>query len=177
MGEDMQLDQDEIRSYEQRAFFQRTEYPQNNPVVIFFAVLAAIIVSWIVREAYIEWQVQRALTLFNQQMQNLNAQSQQRFQNLQIQSEAARIAAQERVRLEMEEKEQQKLAAIQLENDKHAQQIAIIQEKDAKELAWTKFYNPTRGCESENPDRDAIKCGNDYIKARKRFESGWIYMP
>jgi len=171
----MQLDQDEIKSYEQRAFFEKKENTELSPVTIFFAVLGAILVSWVIRQAYIEWQVQRALTVFNQQMQIMNAQSQQELQRFQIQSEAARAAAQERVRLEMEAKEQQKLAAIQLENDKRAQELAVIQEKEAKEVAWKRFYNPIRGCESENPNRDAIKCGNDYIKARKRFESGWFY--
>lgn len=172
----MQLDQDEVASYAQRAFFEKKETTALSPATIFFSVLGAILVSWVVREAYIEWQVQRALIVFNQQIQIMNAQSQQELQHFQLQSEAARAAAQERVRIEMEAKEQQRLAAAQLDNDKRKQALAVIQEKEAKEVAWKKFYSPIRGCESENPNRDAIKCGNDYIKARRRFELAWIYI-
>jgi hypothetical protein len=41
----MQLDKDELRDYEQRAFFEKKEVSETNPLNIFFAVLAAILVS------------------------------------------------------------------------------------------------------------------------------------
>lgn len=55
----MQLDQDEVRGYEQRAFFEKKDFKDLNPLSIFFAVLAAILVSWFIREAYVEWQLRQ----------------------------------------------------------------------------------------------------------------------
>lgn len=171
----MKLDKDELRDYEQRAFFEKKEVSETNPLNIFFAVLAAILVSWFIRELYLEWQIRRALTIFNEQMQIVNQQTQQQLQQIQINSEYQRAKAQEKARLEFEYKEQQRRLAIEQENQIHAQQMAIVEEKNAKESAWKRFYKPTLGCESENQNRDVIKCGNDYIKERRRFESGWIF--
>ena len=173
----MQLDPDEIRNYEQRAFFEKKEVHEVNPWSIFIAVLAAILVAWFIHEMYLEWQIRRALTIFNEQMEVVNRQTQQQFQEIQIRNEYQQAKEMERVRLESEYKEQQRRLVIERENQIHAQKMAVVEEKNAKETAWGKFYKPTLGCGSENPNRDAIKCGNDYIRERKRFESGWIYIP
>ena len=67
----MQLEPDEIRSYQQDSFFnQNTKKPNEvNPFTIFLSVLAAILFAWFIREAYIEWQVKQALSFFDQAMQ------------------------------------------------------------------------------------------------------------
>lgn len=169
----MQLDKEDIRSYEQRKFLDSPEKQEVNPLSIFFAVLAAILVSWLIREAYLEWQVRQAVEVFNQQMQIINAQSQQQMQNIQLQSEAMRAKAEEDARAKVAELRQQKLAAQQLDNEKRNAIDAAIDERIKKEEAWTATYKPVRGCEKDNPNRDAIKCGNDYAKAHRQFEASW----
>jgi hypothetical protein len=71
----LQLDPDEIRDYRQEAFFNENKSKALSPVSIFLAVLAAILVSWFIREAYVEWQIKQALEVFNQQMNVMNQQS------------------------------------------------------------------------------------------------------
>ena len=169
----MQLDKEDIRSYEQRKFLDSPEKQDLNPLSIFFAVLAAILVSWLIREAYLEWQVRQAVEVFNQQMQIINAQSQQQMQNIQLQNEEMRAKAEEDARAKAEELRQQKLAAQQLDNDKRNAIVAEIEERSKKEEAWAEAYKPVKGCEKDRPDRDAIKCGNDYAKAHRQFEASW----
>lgn len=169
----MQLDKEDIRSYEQRTFLDAPQKKEVNPVSIFFAVLAAIIVSWLIREAYVEWQVRQAVEVFNQQMQVINAQSQQQMQSIQLQNEAMKAKAEQEADAKEEELRQQKLAAQQLDNDKRNAIAAAIDERTKKEEAWSSAYKPISGCEKDSPDRDTIKCGNDYAKAHRQFELSW----
>lgn len=169
----MQLDKEDIRSYEQRVFFESPPKNEVNPVSIFFAVLAAILVAWFIRAAYVEWQVRQALAAFNQQMQIINEQSQQQLKNIQLQNEAMRAKAEENARLKAAELRQQKFAAQQLDFEKRTLVVNQINEHARKEEAWNEAYKPVRGCEKDNPDRDIIKCGNDYAKARRQFEASW----
>src|SRR5687768_4685250 len=98
----MQLDKDEVRNYEQRAFFEKDDKQEVNPMTIFFAVLAAILVSWFIRELYLEYQIRRALSVFNEQMEVINQQTQQQIQEIQIRNEFNQAKAQEKARLEFE---------------------------------------------------------------------------
>ena len=50
----------------------------------------------------------------------------------------------------------------------------MINERAKKDEAWKVFYKPTKGCEADNPNRETVKCGNDYIKAHDRFEASWL---
>jgi len=169
----MQLDKEDIKSYQQRTFFDAPPKNEVNPISIFLAVLAAILVAWFIRAAYIEWQVRQALEIFNQQMQIINAQSQQQMRNIQLRNEAMREKTEERIRLQAEELRQQKLAAQQIDFEKRAAIENKINERSKKEEAWAESYKPARGCEKDNPDRDALICGNDYAKARRHFEATW----
>ena len=169
----MQLDKEDIRSYEQRTFLEAPQKKEVNPLSIFFAVLAAILVSWLIREAYVEWQVRQAIEVFNQQMQIIDAQSQQQMQSIQLQNQAMKANAEENARAKQEELRQQKLAAQQLDNDKRNAIAAAIEERTKKEEAWALTYKPIKECEKDNPNRDAIKCGNDYAKAHRQFELSW----
>lgn len=169
----MKLDPDELRTYRQDSYFDKKESNETNPITIFFAVLGAILVSWVIREAYVEWQVRQALTMFNQQMAIINDQSQRSIQNMQIQSQAYQEAANQRAQIEQEKIEQKKLDALQLERDKKAAIMAEIDLKNKKDQDWNAFYKPIKGCESSNDNKDLMKCGNDYARAKKAFEAQW----
>ena len=169
----MQLDKDEMSSYDQRAFFEKKQTTETNPFTIFLAVLAAILVSWLIREAYLEYQINQVVKVFNQQIQVIDAQTQAQVQQMQLRNEASKAENERLTRIRQEEQEQQKIAKIQIENEKRAKVIADINERAEKDEAWKLFYKPTKGCEPDNPNRDPIKCGNDYIKAHNRFEATW----
>lgn len=55
----MQLDKEDKLNYVQRTFFEKKESIELNSLTIFFAVLAAILVSWLIRIAYIGWQLRQ----------------------------------------------------------------------------------------------------------------------
>ena len=169
----MQLDPDELRSYRQDSYFDKKQSNETNPMAIFFAVLGAILVAWIIREAYVEWQVRQALAIFNQQMATINEQSQRSLENIQIQSQAYQEAANQRARIEQAKIEQKKLDELQLERDRKAAIAAEVDLKIKKEQDWEAFYKPIKGCESSNDHKDLMKCGNDYAKAKKSFEAQW----
>lgn len=169
----MQLDKEDTRSYEQRAFFEKKESNDLNPLNIFFAVLAAILVSWFIREAYIEWQLRQVVSVFNQEIKVITDQTQQQMRSNQLKSEAMRLEAEEQARVKAEEDMQKKIAAHQIELDKRSAAASEVDARVRKEESWANFYKPIKGCEKDNPDREAVKCGNDYIKSRNRFEQSW----
>lgn len=169
----MQLDPDELRTYRQSSYFDEKKSNETSPIAIFFAVLGAILVSWLIREAYVDWQVRKALTIFNQQMAIISEQSQRSMENIQLQSQAYQDAANQRAIIEEEKLHQKKLYELQLERDKKAAIMAEIDMKNKKEKDWIAFYKPIKGCESSNENKDLMKCGNDYAKAKKAFEAQW----
>lgn len=76
---------------------------------------------------------------------------------------------------------QQQAAEEQLKRQQiEAQQAAIKAQSDAqqaqadeairKEKAWEKYY--ARSSECDRPE-NSVRCGNEYIRAKKRFESYW----
>lgn len=42
-----------------------------------------------------------------------------------------------------------------------------------KELAWEKFYKKSKTCGHPLTTADLVECGNEYMRARKRFEAAW----
>lgn len=169
----MQIGKEDLRTYEQRAFFEKKDAISLSPFSIFLAVLGAIIMSWVIRQAYLEWQIHQAVAVFNQQMQTISAQSNAQFQSIQLQNVARRTAEEEKIRFNAEVLEKQRLDTIQADNENRARVAAAIDEQARKERAWKSFYKPIVGCGAENPNRETVKCGNDYIKAHKHFEASW----
>lgn len=176
----MQLDKEDEERYRQRAFFEKKPAESLNPMSIFFAVLAAILVSWFLHQLYMEWQLRRALTIFNQQMEistrqsqrelrSIQRQSQAQFREMQLSNQARVEALAEQSRRREETRVRQNLAEIQ----RNIEIEATRKSEANKEILWKVFYKPSPGCEAENPNRELIKCGNDYINARRRFETSW----
>lgn len=151
----MKLDKEDIDSYYQRQFFNEPKSPKINGTTIFFAVVAAIIFCWFLKGMYEEWQIRRAIAILNEQIAVTEARNEQRI----------RLRA-----------EQNQLLRIQKHKAELEQQVvfeAQMAAKNAKEVARKAFYKPVSGCESDNPNRELIKCGNDYARANKQFEENW----
>ncbi|MEY3747119.1 MAG: hypothetical protein RL194_578 [Pseudomonadota bacterium] len=164
----MKLDDEDTRNYQQRMFFENEEKKRTHVdgITIFIAVLAAIIVAWLIRDAYINWQTEKALKQLSLQLAISAEQSQKQLRQLQLQREYANAKAREKAQLEAKAKQQQELMI-------RAQKAAAIKNMGEKEKAWDLYYKPAAGCESSNLNRETIKCGNDYIRARKKFEDEW----
>ena len=169
----MQLEPDEIRSYQQDSYFnQNTKKPKEvNPFTIFLSVLAAILFAWFIRAAYVEWQVRQVLEVFNQEIQLVNEQSHRNIERIRQQSITAQEAANERQRQAEVVAYQHKLALHQQELAKQAEKEAEIEARSNKADAWLGFYKPSKACESEN--KNIINCGNEYARAKNKFETQW----
>ena len=170
----MQLEPDEIRNYQQDSFFnQNTKKPNEvNPFTIFLSVLAAILFAWFIREAYFDWQVKQALSFFDQAMQLEKKQSQRNMEQIHQQLIAAQEAANERQKQAEVAAYQHKLALHQQELAKQAKKEAEIEVRSNKADAWLVFYKPSKACESEN--KNMINCGNEYARAKNKFETQWV---
>ncbi len=162
----MKLDKDDVDSYYQRKFFDEPKSSTLNGTTIFFAVVGAIIFCWFLKGIDEEWQIRRALAIFNEQMAITESQTKNELRKIQIQNE-------ERLRLHAEQIERLKIQKHEAELEQQAIFEAQLAAKNAKETARKSFYKPVAGCESENPDRDLIKCGNDYARANRKFEENW----
>jgi len=166
----LQLDTDEIRDARQYAFLNSKESNKTEPFNIFLAVLAAILVAWFIRAAYVEWQLKRTLETFNQQMAVVNANLQRDMELSQIRS---RAEVEERARVQQEKDYQQRLAKHQLALAKQAAIDQAINERDRKAQAWADYYKPVKGCEPSNDNKDLMLCANDHARAKKNFETQW----
>jgi hypothetical protein len=163
----MKLEPDEIRNYQQDAFFESQNSTDNNlnPFTVFVAVLAAILVAWLVREAYLEWQINRALLVFNQQMEMVGKQSQ-------LQAQAIQKAMQDSLLRQQQEANQQRIAQHQLEIERQAAISAQIEERNKRSQAWENYYKPSAECINDN-GQNLMKCANEHAKAKKDFEAQW----
>ncbi|MFT5719285.1 MAG: hypothetical protein ACI9T7_003498 [Oleiphilaceae bacterium] len=156
----MKLDRDDIPKHHLRnSFFDKPETKNVDGFTIFIAVLAAISVAFFLRAAYNEWQLRQAVEMFSQRLVATQKHNQQRIE----------VNKKERE----EQAFQQKMAKYRVEQSKQAAISAGIQERKAKVEAWENFYKPIKGCESTNDDKDLIKCGNDHLRAKAKFEKLW----
>ena len=53
-----------------------------------------------------------------------------------------------------------------------AEKEAEIEVRNNKVDAWLVFYKPSKECESEN--KNMINCGNEYARAKHKFETKWV---
>jgi hypothetical protein len=162
----MKLDKEDVNNYYQRQYFDEPKSSNVNGATIFFAVVGAIIFCWFLKGIYEDWQIRRALTILNQQIAISEAQTKNELRKIQIQNE-------ERIRLHAEHNERLRMQKHAAELEQQVIFDAQLAAKNAKEIARKSFYKPIAGCESENPNRDLIKCGNDFARANKRFEEDW----
>lgn len=134
-------------------------------VSIFFAVLGAILAAWLIREVYQDWQMQRALQIMNQQLQNITQQSQEQSRSMIEHQRRVKEAAEEKARL-IKANEAKKI------NERRAAEARLIEEAARKEAAWKAYYKPIENC-SDGRSESTVLCGNDYMRARKKFEESW----
>ncbi len=162
----MRLDEEDIRNYEQRKFFDRPEKQPLDGVTIFMAVLGAILAAWFLKAMYERWEMNQAMAALNEQMKVIDAQSQAQIQRWkeqsQIKQEEARLKAQA----------EQNRIADEIENNRI--QIGLTQAESArKERAWKAYYKPIIEC-GDGKGTSIVLCGNDHIKARRDFERLWL---
>ena len=169
----MQLDKDEIDGYRQRQFFDESKSPNINGTTIFFAVVGAIIFCWVLKDIYEEWQVRRALAILNEQIAITEVQTKNELRKMQIRNEAFKAQNEESIRMQAEQDQLLKIQKHEAELEQQAFFETQLAARNAKEVAKKSFYKPILGCESHNPYRDSIKCGNDYARANKVFEESW----
>lgn len=169
----MQIDKEEMDSYRQREFFDERKSSSLGGTTIFFSVVAAIIFCWFLKSMYEEWQIGRALAIVNEQVAMMEAQTKNELRKMQIRTEAFKAQNEERIQIKAEQNELLRIQKHDAELKKQAVFEAQLAAKNAKGLARKSFYKPTAGCEYDNPDRDLIKCGNDYARANRKFEENW----
>ena len=65
---------------------------------------------------------------------------------------------------------QKRFAQKQLLQQQEENKVAKLNEVNQKEEAWNRFYKTPVDCTSET---NIVKCGNDYIRLRRKFEQDW----
>lgn len=124
-------------------------------VGVAIGVLVANLIEWIAITSYAKFQLQLAV----QEMQDQQKQERDR------QARAAQAAAQIR-----QQREQQNQALV--EQQRQARQAAQAAEMK-KESAWKQFYHQPAECENMPNNDTFIKCSNEHIRARRKFEESY----
>lgn len=146
--------------------FEKRSDPLGSFLKMFFAVLLAGIAIYAARAALAYWTIQQVTEGMQRSVSQIQAQSQAQIKLIQ-----------ERQHLELERTQQLRKAEAERKRIEQADQVARVQREtylaNAKEDAWLKYYKPRPECEESNSSRDFIECGNEYHRAKVRFEQIW----
>lgn len=120
---------------------------------VFIGSLAAVftyegIVAWRIEQA-----ARKAVAEIERQTQKANAE------------ENRRRALQEEARVRAEQQAEQRRAALAMGERLQREQ------RDRKESAWKKFYQPSQLCQV---DSSTVPCANEYMAAKRRFEASYV---
>lgn len=69
-----------------------------------------------------------------------------------------------------EANKQKQLAQKQILQQQEENKVTKVNEENQKEEAWNRFYKTPVDCTLET---NIVKCGNDYIRLRRKFEQDW----
>ena len=131
-------------------------------LAVFLAILAVTAVRWL----YANWVMQQAVKSFNQSISQIQAQSQAQLAAIQLREQQRREHEARLKALEIEQKKQ--------EQEDRERQLRQQQELlAAKEAAWEKFYKPRLECSNPRSNDELVECGNEYHRAKVRFEQIW----
>jgi len=104
-------------------------------------------------------------TVNDMQVQTINRMNAQ-VEKIKIQAQQQKQAAeQEAIR---KAQERASLQRQQLEAEE-----AAMRERHAKEAAWAQFYKKRAECENPATSAVFVECGNEYMRAQRRFEQQW----
>jgi hypothetical protein len=161
----IQLDTDELRTYERNNFFNQSKFRRSDPLIIILVVFITVLLSWFARVAFLEWETKRFVENVSQQMQAMNAQNLKHLEQIQMQ---AKVRAEQ----ELEKARQQKLQEHLKVLDQQAMVEAQINERNNKAEAWQVFYQPSAECKNDD-GKNFMKCANEHARAMKNFEAAW----
>jgi hypothetical protein len=179
----LQLDEDEIRNSEIDAFLNKDKSAALTPLTIFFAVLAAIVVAWLMKTAYDDWQAREAMRIFEHEWTKFEKQMNKNFeqsrvdaenllkrQTQQLNNQVQRIRS---PRLEKLVEEQQQ----EYRKEKVKKYIRIngldVTNNTDKAKAWAEYYKPSANCEKAENRQLLMECRKSNLQAIKEFEAIW----
>lgn len=124
---------------------------------IFIGVFLGGLAAAFTYEAVVEWRIEqaakKAMTEFQRQMDKTNADMERQRR------------AEEKARTQAEEEAARKRSALALVDRLERER------KARKDAAWAQFYKPSPNCQV---DSGTHACANEYMAARKRFESAYV---
>lgn len=112
-----------------------------------------------------EYQVS-VITKATNDIQESSAKAMAKIQADAAAARQATLDRESRARQMKADAERQQIAARQAEVD------AANREAAAKEVAWSRFYRPSKTCEPYDM-RATMECANEYARAKKAFEQQW----
>lgn len=115
---------------------------------------------------YEDWQMRRAISAVTLEMQQIQHQSVLQTERWKL--ENIRRANQERIKAD--ERTRQLNAQIEADQASYLTTQAMVAKKGK---AWKSYYKPIIKC-SDGKSESIVLCGNDYIKARREFETAWV---
>jgi len=119
---------------------------------------------------YVIYEAGKALEQFNAQMAAETRQMQARM------AEKAERERQYQLALE-QERTRQKQMELDFRQRQIDTQLAAQEEARRKEAAWDKHYKKPAMCVNASRQSVMVECGNDYIRARQKFEASWAMKP
>lgn len=158
--------------YQGRRPFERQQDGTGLAFKIGLAIFLALTLSWGVRTLYLQWMMQEIGNAFVHSAEEIQVRNQENLRRLQVE-QAARMAEMETRRaLAEQQKAQADLERTRLLQAQNEALETARQEESIKAKTWEKYFRPRAEC--VNPQTvQFVECGNDYIRAKRRFEEDW----
>lgn len=134
------------------------------------AVIGVLLIAILVVGNNLETTIFKVPALLVTQPQStINSQSQLQTQPNRALQELMAKQQQEIIARE-EANKQKQFAQKQILQQQEENKVAKVNEVNQKEDAWNRFYKTPVDCTLET---NIVKCGNDYIRLRRKFEQDW----
>lgn len=131
-------------------------------IKLMIGLAATGLLLFLARAAMIHYFVQAEVEEFNHTLQSFAVTN----------AQAVEMSRQHQLQIERE-RTRQKALELQKMREESRLQAEEAERFYQKELAWEKFYKRSKVCETPPTTADLIECGNEYMRARKRFEIAW----
>lgn len=153
-------------NYDERRSFDRPDDSMSLAVKIGVAVFIAIVAAAAIRWAYAYWVMKQVSESFQNSVVQMQAANQAKLAEIR---EREQIRLQQIAQARAYELEQQRRVQLENELQQQRQRELMI----AKENAWKAFFKPKAECDNPRSNQEFVECGNDYMRAKARFEKFW----
>lgn len=154
---------------DERRTERRAERRRTDPTItIAVGVAIGVLVGGLALYGIQLWHTQRMIDQAARSAQQVFKQSAEAMAKARREAMVRQAAAEER---QLAENARRRAALAEQQRADTSRRKAEIEEATRKELAWSRYYRKPARCDSPPDGPDMVSCANEFIRAKRSFES------